>query len=737
MGSTKGKMRWKATAALWWALLGIAFLFFSAPQQADAAFHIMNINEVMAGANGYSDIQFVELQMEASGQNLVSGHTIDFYNAGGTITGTFTFPSNVGNAANGSSILIGTTAFASASSVAPDFTMSSDIMAPDGRVCFQTIDCVAYGNYTGSNSGYGTPAAALPITGNSSLKRGTNTNNNINDFTLGAPAPRNNAGLSGTVTPPPAAPTSLTAADTPNVQGGSVDLAWTPSASVGMTEQRIYRATSSGGPYALVATTTTSTSAYTDSGLTDGTTYYYVVRAFDGTAESGDSNEDSATPADNIAPQPPTNLTALDRPTDQGSAVIIAWVLSTSTDVTQQRLFRATSPGGPYTEFANFDENTTFHIDTGLSDGVTYYYVVRAFDGTAESGDSNEDSAAPLDNTAPQPPTGLTAVDRPNDGGGTIELAWAPSTSTDVTELRVYRSVTSTGPYSLVATTTSSTSAYTDSGLTHGTTYYYVVRAYDGTSEGADSNEDPATPVDDPLLAPTGLTAADRPGDQGGEIDIAWTPSTSLDATEQRVYRSVTSTGPYSLVATTTSSTTAYTDSGLTDGTTYYYVVRAFDGSGESPDSNEDSATPVDNLVPPAPTGLTAADRPDDNGGAIDIAWTPSASGDVTQQRIYRGTTSGSHPTLVTTINDDTTGSYTDTGLTDETTYFYVVRAFDGANESGASNEDSGTPVNDIAIALPGLGLWGLVGLAGLIAAALMWQSRRAVARRALRSSAP
>ena len=306
----------------------------------------------------------------------------------------------------------------------------------------------------------------------------------------------------------PAPPTSLTAVDTPGDQGGSVDLAWTPSATAGVTEQRLYRGTTSGSYPTLVTTTATSTSAYTDSGLTDGTTYYYVVRAFDGTAESGDSNEDSAVPADNTAPQPPTNLTALDRPTDQGGAVIIAWVLSTSTDVTQQHLFRATSPGGPYTEFANFDENATFYIDTGLTDGTTYYYVIRSFDGTSESADSNEDSAAPLDNIAPQPPTGLTAADRPNDGGGTVELAWAPSTSTDVTELRVFRSVTSTGPYTLVATTTSST-------------YFYVVRAFDGASESGDSNEDSVVPVDDPLLAPTGLTAADRPGDQGGEIDIA------------------------------------------------------------------------------------------------------------------------------------------------------------------------------------------------------------------------
>ena len=427
-------------AALWWAVLGAALLFFLTPQQAAGAFHLMRIDEVMAGADGDASIQFVGLQMETGGQNFVSGHTIQFYNSVGTQTGTFTFTSNVVSGVD-RSILIGTTAFASASSVAPDFTMSSDIMAPDGRVCFETWDCVAYGNFTGSNAGYGSPAAALPIIGNSSLKRAgsTNTNNNASDFSLSAPAPRNNANESGTVTPPPAAPAGLTAADRPNDSGGAINLTWTPSTTGGITEQRIYRSTTSGSYTTPLATTTSPTGVYTDDGLTDGNTYFYVVRAFDGTSESADSDEASAQPVDNFVP---TGLAAIDSPDDQGGAIDLTWTPSTSTDVTEQRLYRSTTSGGSYSLVATPTTSTSAYADTALTNGVTYFYVVRSFDGAGESADSNEASAAPVDNRAPQPPTVLTAVDGPNDQGGAIDLTWTPSTSTDLTDQRLYRGTT-------------------------------------------------------------------------------------------------------------------------------------------------------------------------------------------------------------------------------------------------------------------------------------------------------
>jgi hypothetical protein len=55
-----------------------------------------------------------------------------------------------------------------------------------------------------------------------------------------------------------------------------------------------------------------------------------------------------------------------------------------------------------------------------------------------------------------------------------------------------------------------------------------------------------------------------------------------------------------------------------------------------------------------APTNVLAVDRPNDAGGAINLAWTPSTSSTFTQQRIYRGTASGGPYTLVTTITNNT-----------------------------------------------------------------------------------
>lgn len=80
---------------------------------------------------------------------------------------------------------------------------------------------------------------------------------------------------------------------------------------------------------------------------------------------------------------------------------------------------------------------------------------------------------------------------------------------------------------------------------------------------------------------------------KSGKINLVWTPVP--DAVCYNVFRSTISGGPYQLIAEGHSTDyCAYADYGLTNGVTYYYVVRRVDGSGqESPDSNEASATPV------------------------------------------------------------------------------------------------------------------------------------------------
>ena len=116
---------------------------------------------------------------------------------------------------------------------------------------------------------------------------------------------------------------------------------------------------------------------------------------------------------------------------------------------------------------------------------------------------------------------------------------------------------------------------------------------------------------------------ADRPhGDAGQHAGrLSW--NVAVGAGSYRVKRATTSGGPYTTIASPF--TTSYTDSGLTNGTTYYYVISAVNSAGESPDSSQVSATPQ--LLPPAPPTNLNASMDNRNSGVINLRWTQSSSG--------------------------------------------------------------------------------------------------------------
>ena len=182
--------------------------------------------------------------------------------------------------------------------------------------------------------------------------------------------------VSSTTAPP--APTGLAA----SAGVSAVTLNW--NASPGGTSYNIKRSTSQGGLYTTVASGVTSTS-YTDTGLTNGTTYYYVVSAVNLLGESSDSAQVSATP---MAIAAPTNLTAVQA--NQPKRINLAWTASAGAQ--SYNVKRATTSGGPYVTIATGVTATTF-ANTGLLKGVTYYYVVSATTAAGESAHSNQASA--------------------------------------------------------------------------------------------------------------------------------------------------------------------------------------------------------------------------------------------------------------------------------------------------------------------------------------------------------
>jgi fibronectin type 3 domain-containing protein len=216
--------------------------------------------------------------------------------------------------------------------------------------------------------------------------------------------------------------------------------------------------------------------------------------------------------------------------------------------------------------------------------------------------------------------------------------------------------------------------SYTDTAVTNGTTYYYVVQAVNSAGVSGNSVEVSATPNVIPP-SPTNLAAS------GGNAQVALSWNSSPGAAGYNLLRSTASGGPYSTIATGTTAT-SYTDTGLTNGTTYFYVVQAVNSAGASGNSKEVSATP--NVIPIAPASLTATA----GNAQVTLSW--AASTGAGSYNVLRSATSGGPYSTIATGIPGTT--YTDAGLTDGTTYYYVVQAVNSAGVSASSNETSATP---------------------------------------------
>lgn len=188
-------------------------------------------------------------------------------------------------------------------------------------------------------------------------------------------------------TTPPAAPTNLVA----TAGDMHVSLDWDDNTEIDLDRYFIYRATVSGGPYTLLDFD--DPSEYVDGDAFNGTTYYYVVTARDVVGnESGFSNEASGTPGDVTPPAIPSNLSA----SPGNTTVFLDWDDNTEPDLATYTIYRSTTSGGPYTEVDNDDPSE--YVDGGLTNGVTYYYVVTATDiSLNESGFSNEASVTPFE----------------------------------------------------------------------------------------------------------------------------------------------------------------------------------------------------------------------------------------------------------------------------------------------------------------------------------------------------
>ena len=182
----------------------------------------------------------------------------------------------------------------------------------------------------------------------------------------------------------------------------------------------------------------------------------------------------------------------------------------------------------------------------------------------------------------------------------------------------------------------------------------------------------PVVPDTQAPSTPTGLNATATAQNQ---IDISWNDSTdNIAVTGYKIYRNGTQVG--------TSTSTTYSDSGLTANTTYNYKVAANDAAGNtSAQSTQASATTFapDTQAPSTPTGLNATAV---SSSQINLSWNPSSDNViVTGYKIYRGGTQ---------IGTSTTTTYSDTALAANTAYNYRVAANDAAGNTSTQSGSAG-----------------------------------------------
>jgi hypothetical protein len=265
---------------------------------------------------------------------------------------------------------------------------------------------------------------------------------------------------------PPASPAAPTWATTPVtlVTGNGMTLNWNDNA----TTEAGYQISNSTDnvTYTPVATTAANATSYTATGLTDVTTYYWKVAAFnEGTAPTTTSVISQATPL----AAPTWTATPITLPTTTG--MTLNWIDNSSNE-TGYQVYNSTD-NVTFNLVTTTPANTTTYAATGLSVFTLYYWKIAAVNGATTSAFTTVSSLSTLDNTPAAPTWAVTPITNPTTAGMTLN--WV-SNSTNQTGFEIYRS-TDNITFTKIATTASNATSYAATGLSISTLYYWKVDA--------------------------------------------------------------------------------------------------------------------------------------------------------------------------------------------------------------------------------------------------------------------
>ena len=441
-------------------------------------------------------------------------------------------------------------------------------------------------------------------------------------------------------------------------------------------------------------------------GLTNGITYIFQVRAENANGPGFESRTAEATPAGPLpAPQ------GLVVPTDGAGnrRVELEWMHVEDESVSGYK-YRQREAGGSWAGWRPIADrdlvesgSTRSYTVTGLTNGTTYYFQVLARNAAGDGAPSDVVEATPVVRR-PGAPTNLT----PTAGDEQVTLSWtAPSDNggEPITEYEYRHTPSRAAPgvmeedvYSAWIATGGTGTTVTVHGLTNGTTYTFQVRAVNDLGCDEPTNEDgcgqeslevSAKPFGKPVAQ---VNLMEPESDKDSRVELIWSFAVeppSDDDVSGFEYRQKAGGGYGSWIDIRNSDATTRNHfvTGLDNGTTYTFQVRAVNSSGGGLASNEESAVPS---IPPGAPTLTATAGDDE----VRLTWTPAADGG---RRILRYECQGWEGADIYTPCDDGTillgASATSLTLTEDDdidnyrTYTFQVRAVN-AREGEVKDEE-------------------------------------------------
>ncbi len=536
---------------------------------------------------------------------------------------------------------------------------------------------------------------------------------------------------------PPANVTGLAAVGS----ASGIALTWNANVDADLAGYNIYRSDSENGTFIKLNGAAVPTASYNDVNAPSGVTSFYRVKAVDTSSleSSVSATANAVRTLDTTAPTAPAGVIA----TGSTGGISLDWSDNTEPDLAGYNVYFSTSAGGGFTKLNTSLNIGSFYTHSTAPANVTSYYRITAVDTNGNESPFSSGSAVRLDGVPPAAPTGLGAT----GSTASITLDWADNAEPDLAGYNIFRSDSANGTYVKINASLVTSSAFSDTQAPVNATSFYYVVAVDSSGNvsafSATANANRPGPTVNGTIRQNagGTTFLDTTGETW-EADTGFTSTNSTfgstlntnaiaNTDEDALYSSFrwgvsfkyTKTGiangdyqlklhfaetnytannkrKFNVFAEGTQVLTNF-DVHSAAGGANRAVVRTFNvtiadgkldlsfiGTLASAMVSAIELVPVNvsgPVVPAAPTGLGATAA---SSSQINLAWTDNASNE-TGYLIERST-DGTNFTNVTTVAANST-TYSNTGLSASTAYFYRVTAVGSPTNSATSNVATAT----------------------------------------------